>query len=127
MHIPKLSNGCARDSPKEVGDSQKLSEVKVDPNEHEWDNLRANNYNSFAASRYLKQISFAERFKKKIRGCITNSSKLHTFHRTFSVLFISKRDCIARLDATGYVYHLYSYGKLSYSCLFRPTFTPENI
>jgi len=58
MPISKLCDGGARDSPKELGDSQKFSELKVGRNVYEFDDFQAGNNNSFAASRYLKQIPF---------------------------------------------------------------------
>jgi len=60
MHISKLCDACARDSPKELGDSQKLSEVKVGRNVHEFDDFPAGNNNSFASSGCFKHIPFAE-------------------------------------------------------------------
>jgi len=54
MHISKFRNGRVTVFPKELGDSQKFSEVKMAWNKHEWDGIPPGNSKAFAPRRYLK-------------------------------------------------------------------------
>lgn len=106
-YVPKLCNGCSRDSQKDVRNSQKFSEVMVGLCQHEWDIFPASSNYSLAAKLYLNEISFAERFfLKQDLWLLKNRSQLHTFQRLLGI-FSRKKSLIALLDAISLVYQLY--------------------
>jgi len=55
MYIGKCYKQGARDSPKEVGDSQKVFQVKMGRKDNKWDELPTGNNNSLPAHRYLNE------------------------------------------------------------------------
>jgi len=96
MHISKLCDACARDSPKELGDSQKLSEVKLGRNVHEFDDFPAG----------LHQVDVSNIFhlpSDQMSGCITNRSQSYSpncnaFNELLIYLLSVRENVIVNLD-----------------------------